>query len=375
VASQVINVFQPTLSADELASVARTFNSNWIGKGPKVAEFEAAWASHINASPANVVSVNSCTEGLFTAVKLLGIGPGDEVIIPTIHFVGAAQAVLSVGAKPVFCDVDNRTLNATAEYIDEVACGRTAAIILNHYGGVPCNMSDILLLVNGTNIKIIEDAACAPASTYQDQAVGTFGDIGVWSFDAMKIISTGDGGMMYFRDKELAGKARKQLYLGTSEGSGLSSDKPCWWEFEVEVKGARRSVMNDIAAGIGLEQLRKLPAFIRRRGQLYQLYDNGLLDNTPCFLPYDIPINTESSCYFYWIQTPQRDELARYLRANDCYVTFRYYPLHWAFKTGDSLPNAEKAARETMLLPLHCGLMDSDVELVCEKVKEFYANG
>lgn len=365
----MIQVFQPSLGADELAAVARVFHSNWIGKGPKVNEFEAAWAKHIGVDAANVVSVNSCTEGLFTAVQLLGIGPGDEVIIPTIHFVGAAQAVLSVGARPVFCDVDSRTLNTTVEDFDIRRTEKTRAVILNHYGGVPCDDIEVFQQwCQDLDIYLIEDAACAPASTFGGQAAGTFGDIGCWSLDAMKIISTGDGGMMYIRDSELADKARKQLYLGTSTVSGLSSDKPRWWEFEVEIEGARRSVMNDMAAAVGLEQLKKLPQFIERRYEICCRYHQlkEWVDVAP-----DKPMG--SPTYFYWIQTPRRDELAAYLKAADIYTTFRYYPLHWAYKTGDSLPNAEKAARETLLLPLHQGLTDSDVEFVCGRVREFYA--
>lgn len=370
----MINVFQPTLSSQELASVTDSFRTGWIGKGSKVTEFEAAWAKHIGANPANVVSVNSCTEGLFQAIQLLDIGPGDEVIIPTIHFVGAAQAVLGMGARPVFCDVDSKTLNTTIGDILAKANGHTKAVIVNHYGGVPCDIEAIRSWCVRFGVHLIEDTACSPASTYNGQAIGTFGDIGVWSFDAMKIISTGDGGMMWFRDRELADKARKQLYLGTSTVSGLSSDKPRWWEFEIEILGARRSVMNDIAAGIGLEQLRKLPQFIERRKLISRMYRNGLRDLDFELVPtYDL-LDGGLPTYFYWIQTPKRNELAAYLKANGIYTTFRYWPLHLAYKTGDSLPNAEKAARETLLLPLHCGLSDEDVNLVCEKVREFYAN-
>ncbi len=363
--SKLLNVFSPTLGQDELLAIADSFASGWIGKGPKVDEFERAWAEHIGVDAASVVSVNSCTEGLFQAIQLLGIGKGDEVIIPTIHFVGAAQAVLSAGAKPVFCDVDSKTLNTNAQFIWDKVTQRTVAIILNHYGGLPCDMFEIRRL-GYEHIRIIEDAACAPASTYNGQAAGTFGDIGVWSFDAMKIISTGDGGMMYIRNRKLADRARKQIYLGTGTVSGLSSDKAQWWEFDVEVEGARRSVMNDIAAGIGLEQLKKLPQYIERRIYLNSFY-NGMLGIS---IDRDL---LDDSFYFYWIQTPKRDELACYLKEQGIYTTFRYWPLHLAYKTGDSLPNAEKAAREALLLPLHCGLSDDDVEFVCEKVKSFYA--
>lgn len=366
----MINVFEPSLGKDELLAIADNFNINWVGRGAKTLRFEREWAKHIGVDFNQVVSINSCTEALFTTIRLLDIGPGDEVIIPTIHFVGVAQAVLAAGARPVFCDVDSRTLNTTADFILSKITSQTKAIILNHYGGVSCPMDEIMLLLEQwPGIYLIEDAACAPASTYQGKAAGTFGDIGCWSFDAMKIITTGDGGMMYIRDTDLADRARKMLYLGTSTDSGLNSDKAQWWEFGVEIEGARRSVMNDVAAAMGLEQLGKLDGFCYRRAGTWDYYDTRL-DNLPIDLPpkyYGRP-----SYYFYWVQTPRRDDLARYLKGQGIYTSFRYYPLHWAYKTGDLLPNAEKAARETLLLPLHCGLSDSDIEYICGKVREFY---
>lgn len=366
----MINLFSPTTGLAELEAIAGVLRSGWLGKGAKVAEFEAAWARHIKADPAQVVSTTSATEALFTAVKLLGVGPGDEVIIPTIHFVGAAQAVLAAGARPVFCDVDVRTLNATVNDVAFKYTDKTKSVIVNHYGGVPCDILNIKQWCNTWQIKLIEDAANAPASTYNGQPVGTFGDIGVWSFDAMKIITTGDGGMMYIRDPELAARARQWLYLGTSSESGLSSNGARWWEFEVTQPGARRAIMNDIAAAMGLEQLRRIDELIKRRYEIYIEYFNRLtaFSGEPK-VHWQEPT---SSYYFYWIQTPRRDELAAYLKANGIYTSFRYYPLHWAYKTGDSLPNAGLAARETLLLPLHCNLSDEDVEYICGKVREFF---
>lgn len=368
----MISLFHPTTGKDELLAVADSFNTGWLGKGAKVAEFEAAWANHIGATPEQVVSTNSCTEALFTAVKLLGIGPGDEVIIPTVHFIGVAQAVLAAGGKPVFCDVDPRTLNATADFILSKITRRTVAIILNHYGGIACPMAEIRqLLEQCPGIYLVEDAACAPASTYQGQAVGTFGDIGVWSFDAMKVLTTGDGGMMYIRNERLAQLARSVLYLGTDTQSGLGANTERWWEFNVEITGARRSVMNDVAAAMGLEQLKRLTDFSYRRETIWNFYGMSL-DKLPLDLPPEY--DNKPSFYFYWIQTPCRDELATWLKSQGIYTSFRYWPLHLAFRTGDCLPNAEKAARETLLLPLHCRLTDEDVFFVCDKIKEFYAN-
>jgi dTDP-4-amino-4,6-dideoxygalactose transaminase len=366
----MINVFQPSLGCNEWSAVKDVFQSNWIGRGAKVREFEAAWARHIGVDPAQVVATNSCTEALFQAVRLLGITTCDRVIIPTIHFVGAAQAVMSAGAFPVFCDVNSRTLNATAETIEAKITPQTRAVILNHYGGVACNMVDIMtMLEKHPDIKLIEDAACAPTTRYKDKAIGTFGDIGVWSFDAMKIISTGDGGMMYFKDKALADKARVTMYLGMDGESGISKTGDKWWEFEVKITGARRSIMNDITAAIGLEQLLRWGEFIINRMHVFDLYQALLQDDNNYKVPSSFMVEPS---YFYWIQTNRRDDLAAYLKQQGIYTTSRYYPLHWAYNTGDSLPQAEEAARTTLLLPYHQSLTDDDVNYICDKIKEFY---
>lgn len=363
-----INVFQPTVGSDELEQVEDCFDSSWLGKGAKVAAFEAAWAAHIGVDPAHVVSVSCATEGLFQVCKL--IDPQyRSVIIPSIHFVGASNAIRNGGANPVYCDVDSHTLNPTLEHIvaaheDRVFNGQfTKAVMLLHYGGVAQELDDIRQWCDEAGLILIEDAACAQATTYKGKAAGIWGHFGVWSFDAMKVMTTGDGGMVYCEDKADADQLRKQVYLGMDSQSGLLSDHDKWWEYSVSMPG-RRAIMNDIAAGIGLEQLKRLPEFVKRRKDIVEMYDTGLAGW--CFLP------SGDNYYFYWIQTERRDELARHLRDNGIYTTFRYYPLHRVFKAGQSLPGADYAADHTLLLPLHQGLTDDDVQFVIDKIKEFY---
>lgn len=366
----MIQVFRPALGQDELLSVADSFNTGWIGKGRKVDEFEHAWAEHIGVKIEQVCSISCATEGLFQICKLL-IDEADEVIIPSIHFIGAANAVNDRNAYPVFCDIDPHTLNPTLEHIRAAYNDKVKAVIILHYGGVAHELDAIRKFCDDKGIWMIEDAAHAPATVYKGKAAGTWGHFGVFSFDAMKIISTGDGGMVYCENPEHTEVIRKRIYLGMDTESGLKSPRERWWEFGVSCAG-RRAIMNDIAAGIGLEQLKKLLEFVITRGQIHLRYNDRLKD-LDIILPssLDAPYQLASN-YFYWIQTPQRDELARFLRAKNIYVTFRYYPLHWVFKTGQSLPGAEQAARETLLLPLHCGLTDDEVMHVCEKVREFF---
>lgn len=367
----MINVFSPSLGQEELAQVASSFKSGWIGKGEKVKQFEEAWAKHIGVSPENVVSVNCATEGLFQILYLLqDYDIRDDVIIPSVHFIGAANATLSGGFNPVFCDVDKHTLNPTLEHIQATYTRHTRGVCLLHYGGVAQELDAIRQWCDSEGLWLIEDAACSPATVYKGKAAGTWGHFGVWSFDAMKILSTGDGGMIYCENPDYAAKLRQRLYLGMDTQSGFTSDNDKWWEFEVSYPG-RRSIMNDLAAGIGLEQIKKLPQFIQRRKQIADRYDYNLA-SLPLGQRTRIILINEHSHYFYWIQTPRRDELAKYLKSQGIYTSFRYYPLHRVFKTGQNLPGADYAADNTLLLPLHCNLTDNQVEFICDKIKEFF---
>jgi aminotransferase len=371
-----INIFQPELRDEELEAVREVFLSNWIGKGPKTDAFEKAFAQHLGVPAGQIKSINSCTEGLFSAMQLLEIGPGDEVIMPSISFVGAGNAVRAAGAKIAFCDVDPRTLNATADTIEPKLTPRTRAVVIIHYGGYPAEMDEIMTLLKNKGVALVEDSACSVASRYRGRACGTFGDIGTWSFDAMKILVTGDGGMLYLRDETLAERAARINYLGLTSGSGFSSgvDRR-WWEFDVEEFG-RRSITNDIASAIGLVQLSKLNRFVERRKEIHTAYDEALDDLEWLTLPPRLPASCASSYYFYWVQTDpaRRDDLARFLRERAIYTTFRYFPLHWVKAygaIGESLPGCEVAARTTLCLPIHQGLTQSDIERVADSVRAF----
>lgn len=371
----MINVFQPSLGDEELAAVREVFRSNWIGKGKKVEEFETKYAAALGVERKLLRTTTCCTEGMFQIVALLGLREGDEVILPTISFVGAANAIAASGARPVFCDVDPYTLNVTAIDIEKHITPRTKAILPLHYGGAPCELDDLLALARHHDLKVVEDNACSPLSRYKGRSTGTIGDFGSWSFDAMKILAMGDGGMVYCADPTDAERIERQFYLGLVTKSGLAnkSDNK-WWEFEIDGFG-RRAILNDISAAIGVEQLRKLPDFIARRREICATYDAAFaelewLRRPPASLSY-----TESSYYLYWIQTePQtRDELARYLRERGIYTTFRYFPLHLVDYYGSrpSLPNAEMAARTTLCLPLHQALSEQDVAQIIDAVRSF----
>ncbi|MEQ4715014.1 DegT/DnrJ/EryC1/StrS family aminotransferase [Nonomuraea sp. B19D2] len=375
----MINVFQPMLGEAELAAVKEVFESNWIGKGRRVEQFEQAFAEHIGVGTEHVTSVNSCTEATFLAVQLLGLGPGDDVVLPTVSFVSAANAIAAHGARPVFCDVAERTLNPTVADIEAALTPATKAVLVLHFGGYPGEIAAIAELCRRRGIHLIEDAANAIASRVDGRACGTFGDIGLWSFDHGKIAVAVDGGMLYARDAELAERAAKLAYLGLEHFTGFSQAEKSanrWWEIEVS-SFSRRSIMNDVLAAIGGVQLGRLPDFLRRRRFVVDYYDRELAGIDGLELPPPLPAGHEGSHYFYWVQLPAelRDAVARDLYERGVYTTFRYPLLHKVAIYGADrpLPGAEQAAARTLCLPLHQALSDTDLKTVVTALRESIA--
>lgn len=375
----MINVFQPSLSKEEVLAFSKTIETNWLGRGTIAAEFERAWAKYIGVEPEQCLAITSATEGLFIIMQMI-LSPGDEVIIPSIHFHGVANAVIAAGGRPVFCDVDNQTLNTTSEKIKARITDKTIAVCVLHYGGYPCEIDRIKELCETRFLFLIEDNANSPTSTYKGVACGTWGDFGVTSFDSMKVISTGDGGMLYAKKEGYISQAKQLLYLGLDETSGLSSARERWWEFAVNVPG-RRGLMNDLTAAIGIEQLKKLPEFIEKRTELFVKYHSELSKLHPRVILFrELPFDFDgtSSFYFYPIQLADqatRDGLAHYLRNKDIYVTMRYFPLHRVeYYQHDAypLPGADYAADHTLLLPLHQGLSFDNIEFICDAVREYF---
>ncbi|MDX2600831.1 DegT/DnrJ/EryC1/StrS family aminotransferase [Streptomyces caniscabiei] len=373
----MIQVFQPRLGEEELSAVAEVFASNWIGHGPRTKAFEALFAAHLGVEPDRLVFINCATAGLFLGMELLGLGAGDEVVLPSVSFVAAANAVADRGARPVFCDVDPQTLNPTAADVARVLTPRTKAVLLLHYGGRPGDVAAVAGLCRERGVALIEDAACAVSSHVDGRAAGTFGDLAVWSFDAMKMLVCGDGGMLYVRDPDRAARARRLAYHGLARPSGFGQAGAAssrWWDLDVPEVG-RRIVGNDLTAAIGTVQLRRLPGFVARRKQIVELYDRELADVPGLTLPPPLPEGHHSSYYFYWVQMDPgvRDEVARDLYAAGVYTTFRYpllhrVPLYGA--TGQLLPHADEAAERTLCLPLHNALDDSDVRTVAAALRK-----
>ncbi|MFV0129290.1 DegT/DnrJ/EryC1/StrS family aminotransferase [Streptomyces sp. HMX112] len=372
----MINLFQPQVGAEELDAVAQVFEDNWLGHGPRTKEFEAAFAAHLGVGPEHVVFLNSGTSGLFLALESLGLQDGDEVVLPSLSFLAAANAVLTSGARPVFCDADPRTLNPTATDVERSLTDRTKAVVVLHYGGCPGDIVRIAELCRERGVALVEDAACSVASRVDGRAVGTFGDLAMWSFDAMKVLVTGDGGMIYVKDAEQAARVRRLAYHGLAQPSGFGYAKVSarWWELDVPEPG-RRVIGNDLTAAIGSVQLRRLPEMVARRREIVARYDQELAGLDGLLTPPPLPAGHESTHYFYWVQMEPglRDRVAGDLLSDGIYTTFRYAPLHKVPAYGTdapALPGSDQAAERTLCLPLHPGLSDADVLTVAASLRK-----
>lgn len=371
----MIHMFQPDVGAEELEAVKDVFDRNWLGYGPQTKAFEQEFADHLGVPAEAVLFINSATSGLHLTMELLDIGPGDDVVFPSVSFPANGHCVARCGARPVFCDVRPRTLNPTVEDIEAVLTPQTKAVMLLHYGGHPGDIIAIAALCKERGIPLIEDAACAVGSSIDGKACGTFADIGIWSFDSRKIMTTGDGGMIYLRDPALARRAHRLAYQGLDDrGAFAAKDNTTgpWWNQTIHEVG-QRLIGNDLTAAIGRVQLRRLAGFIERRGQIHASYDRLLADIPGIVLPPKLPVGHVSTNYFYWVQLDAslRDGVAEDLLQNGIYTTYRYPPLHKVSLFGATdvvLPGTDEAEAITLLLPNHQAVSAADVRRVASSL-------
>lgn len=385
---EFIQVFRPNYGEEEFQALRESFGSGWIGLGPKTAEFEQKFCQHVNARYA--VALNSATAGLHLAVAAFGIGTGDEVLVPTMSFVSTAHCVLYTGATPVFCDIEPDTLNIDLEDARRRVTEHTRAIIVVHYGGLPCDMDAVHSLAGEHNLVVVEDASHACGSQYKGQPIGALSEATVFSFHAVKNLATGDGGMITTNLVEMYHLLRKLRWVGidkstwerteeaeTSLEAGIRRYAQYSWYYEVDEIGYKYH-MNDIAASLGLVQLQKLEGGNERRRQIAARYTEAFSSvkwiDTPPSKPYAL-----SAQHNYVIKTPYRDALNAYLQDYGIATGVHYMPIHlhplYRKRVSARLPVAEEVWTRLLTLPLYPTLTDEQVEYIIESVSSFQPPG
>lgn len=367
----MIQVFKPDISEEEIAAVSEVLRSGWLGLGPRTAEFEERFSAYVGTRSA--VGVNSGTSALDLALRLLHISSSDEVIVPTFTFVSTAHVVAYNQATPVFADIDPDTLDVSLDDVAAKITPRTRAIIPVHYGGRPVDI-DALRDIAGS-IPIIEDCAHACGSSLRGHKAGSLGDIGCFSFQAVKNLTTGDGGALALDDPSLAQRAKRLRWLGIDKGTWdrTELDRSYWWEYSVDEIGLKCH-MNDIAAALGLVQLTRLDAMNARRKQIAGFYTAALADVPEVMTPPLDSAESQSSWHIYCIQCKRRDDLSVWLQERGVSTGVHYKPIHTyrCYGRQPSLKRAERVFPSVLTLPMYPGLTDSEVDQVVSGIASFY---
>jgi dTDP-4-amino-4,6-dideoxygalactose transaminase len=369
----MISVFGSLIGDEEIANVVSCMEAQWMGFGKQVDQFEQKYQQKYRLP--SFAMVDSGSNALFMAVTLLNLPPSSEVIVPSFTWVSCAQAVILAGHKPVFCDVDLHTMNIRAVDIEAQITDNTAAVMVVHYAGLAVDMDPILAL----GYPIIEDAAHAVDSTYKGKPCGAIGDVGIFSFDAVKNLTVGEGGGITTRDPVLIERAKVMRYCGIGKSGfdaavSSSGGKARWWEYNIQEPFIKMLPTN-LAANIGLAQLGRIDALQERRKEIWEIYQRELVDVSGLVTPLNIDTSDRHSYFTYCIRVPRRDELAHYLLKEQIYTTLRYHPLHLNPLYGQTevqLPNCEQLNEDALSIPIHPRMSDEDVQRVVSSIKTFF---
>jgi len=371
--------FLPWITQEDKKAVLEALNSRWLTGGSKVAHFEKTFADYIGVKHA--ISVNSCTAALHLAMRVLNIKRGDEVIVPVLTFAATANAPIFCGAKPVFADIDEKTLNISPEDILNRITPKTKAIIPVHYGGQSCDMKEIAEIAEDHKLHVVEDCAHSLGAEYKDKKVGNFGIMGCFSFYPTKILTTLEGGMITTNDEKLAQRLKILRQHGMSQ-TALDRELHSTWYYDVVDLGYNY-VLNELQAALGISQLKRVEAGIKKRIELACYYTKKLssLASRGIVIPYKAP-NRSHVYHLYVIKIQgdktetNRDELFKKLTANGIGVSVHYTPLHFLsfYKkllncASMSFPTAEKVYEQILSLPLFPTLTEKDIDFVTEKIQ------
>jgi dTDP-4-amino-4,6-dideoxygalactose transaminase len=364
-----VNLFEFTASLEEQNAVLDVLRSGWITQGPKVKEFEDLFSQRMGL---NCVAVSSCTAALHLAHVVCGAGPGNEVIVPSLTFVATPNAVTYTGADVVFADiksVDDWTLDPAD--VESKITSKTSGVSPMHFAGFPADMRDFLEICNRYSLYLVEDACHGLGSSVDGKKLGAIGDVGCFSFYGNKIITTAEGGMMVFKNPEHAGIARSLR----SHGMTNSAWDRIKGAMSYDVAGAGYNYrMDDIRAALGIVQLQKLDAFMKRRKEIVVEYKEQLSSVDNIIVPIFSGKENQANYIFpILLKTGNREILRAKLLKQGIQTSVHYNPCHKfsAYKSRSyELPITDFVAEKCLSLPLYPSMTNKDVRLVCEKVSE-----
>jgi perosamine synthetase len=374
----MIPVIRPFLGEEEALAAAEVVRSGWVAQGPRVAEFEKQFAAAQGAG--HGIAVSNCTTGLHLSMHVLGLGAGDEVVVPSFSFIATANAVRYVGATPVFCDVDPQTGNVTPETIAAVITPKTRAVIAVHQGGMPFDVDAVQALCDEHGIQLVHDSACAAGSTYKGKPVSATANLAAWSFHPRKLLTTGEGGMMTTNDADLAVRLRKLREHGMSVSA---ADRHATNSVKLEAyeEVAFNYRMTDMQAAVGLIQLSKLDGVIAKRRELAERYHKMLTEIDGLTWVTDPEYGT-TNYQSFWVVLPDSVEksvvdvltelLGKGISGRRGIMASHLEPAYAGTDEANraELPVTEHLTRRSLILPLFHQMTESEQDQVVSALAE-----
>ena len=357
----MINIAKPIISDEEIEAVTEVLKSGMLAQGPKVDEFQNKFAKYVEAKYG--IATSSGTTALHTALVAAGIKPGDEVITTPFTFAATSNSILYTQAKPVYADIDAKTFNLDPAKIEEQITDKTKAIVPVHLYGQPADMDGILEIAQKYNLKVIEDAAQAHGAVYKGKKIGSIGDFGCFSFYPTKNMTTGEGGMVTTNDEEYAEKAGMVRAHGESK------------RYEQSLLGYNYR-MTDIAASIGLVQLKHIDEFNKIRNENAKYLSEGLTDVEGITTPV-VADNVTHVFHQYTIRVSKdRDTFQKFLTDNQIGTGIHYpivlykQPYYQALSITGNCPLAEEAASQVISIPVHPSLTTEELDTIIDTIKK-----
>ncbi len=360
-------LFHPHVPAGAAEAVADTLQSRWIGQGPKVEQFERRFVEAVGIRFPGV-AVGAGTDALHLAYLLADLRPGDEVIVPVFTCTATNIPLLYHNIRIRFADIQPDTLNIDVDHVRRLANERVKAIVCVHYGGLPCDMDELRQVGRELGIPVIEDAAHAVGATYHGDAIGNLSPFTMFSFQAIKHLTTGEGGLLVIHDEQLVEKAKRLRWFGIDRRAKQEGH----WQNDIVEVGYKYQ-MNDIAAAIGLAGIDELPQVLAHRRHLFNLYRRAFHNHPDVKLIGARHDDREHAGWLCTVDVPRREDLVRKLREahieagqvhyrNDRYSIFR------EFVEPDAYPNMDAVESRYLVLPLHTKLRESDVQRICDVI-------
>jgi aminotransferase len=379
----MINIHEPSITLLDKIRVFISLFSKQIGKDKKVDKFENELKKYLQIE--NLITTNSGTQALFEIFKVLKeklydctnvLNPDKEIIISSMSYIGIASGIISNEFKIKYCDINENHLSIDLKNLKKVISKKTYAVVVQHYGGRPnYEIQEIADYLKKKQVYLIEDCATVLGAKINNRHLGSYGNFSIWSFDPNKSITSFDGGAIYCKDKKDYDKMKNNIYLGLNNSPTSYKDfvknKDEWWVLNPVSYGSR-NVLNEISATMGSSQLLRLDKIVNKHNKVWEYYYNNI-NNNLVSLPKHSNFNIEESGFLFWLYCDNRNNLAKYLKENKIYSTFRYFPLHKTelYKSNSYLPITEKVYDKIICIPCHKNLTSKDLKHIVSTINKF----